>query len=91
MLWLEPLVEVETAEGRVAYGPVQPSDVLSLLDSGLLEGGDHALRLGRTDQIEWLAATAAGDLRSGRRDRPAVARRTTWRTAAWPGCAGRWS
>jgi formate dehydrogenase iron-sulfur subunit len=56
MLWLEPLVEVETAEGRVAYGPVQPADVVSLLDCGLLEGGDHALRLGRTDQIQWLSS-----------------------------------
>jgi formate dehydrogenase iron-sulfur subunit len=24
MLWLEPLVEVETAEGRVGYGPWRP-------------------------------------------------------------------
>jgi formate dehydrogenase iron-sulfur subunit len=56
MLWLEPLVEVDTDEGRVAYGPVQPGDVMSLLDSGLLNGGDHALRLGPTDRIEWLAS-----------------------------------
>ena len=27
MLWLEPLVEVETPKGRVAYGPVKPADV----------------------------------------------------------------
>ncbi len=25
--WLEPLVEVETPSGRVAYGPVQAKDV----------------------------------------------------------------
>src|SRR4029077_4339117 len=54
--WLEPLVEVETPEGRVGYGPVQPDDVVSLLDCGLLEGGDHALRLGRVDRIEWLSS-----------------------------------
>jgi formate dehydrogenase iron-sulfur subunit len=54
MLWLEPLVEVQTEEGRVAYGPVGPDDVGSLVDCGLLGGGDHALRLGLTDQIEWL-------------------------------------
>ncbi|MEO8556633.1 MAG: formate dehydrogenase, partial [Actinomycetota bacterium] len=24
MMWLEPLVEVVTAQGRVAYGPVTP-------------------------------------------------------------------
>ena len=27
LLWLEPLVEVATPEGRIAYGPVQPEDV----------------------------------------------------------------
>ena len=27
MLWLEPLVEVETSLGRVGYGPVTPADV----------------------------------------------------------------
>ena len=27
MFFLEPLVEVETAQGRVAYGPVDASDV----------------------------------------------------------------
>ncbi|MHB1475562.1 MAG: formate dehydrogenase, partial [Dermatophilaceae bacterium] len=27
MMWLEPLVEVVTAQGRVAYGPVAPDDV----------------------------------------------------------------
>ena len=43
MLWLEPMVEVETPEGRVAYGPVAPADVAGLLDAGLLRGGAHAL------------------------------------------------
>jgi len=55
LLWLEPMVEVVTAEGRIAYGPVTASDVDSLLDAGLLLGGDHPLRLGRTDDIPWLA------------------------------------
>ena len=27
LLWLEPFVEVETAKGRVAYGPVEAGDV----------------------------------------------------------------
>ena len=55
LLWLEPMVEVVTAEGRIAYGPVTASDVDSLLDAGLLLGGDHPLCLGRTDDIPWLA------------------------------------
>ena len=46
LYWLEPLVEVVTAAGRVAYGPVTPADVGKLLDAGMLEGGAHALRLG---------------------------------------------
>ena len=55
MLWLEPLVEVVTAEGRIAYGPVTAADVPSLLAAGLLSGGEHALRLGPTDSLPWLA------------------------------------
>jgi formate dehydrogenase iron-sulfur subunit len=41
MLWLEPLVEVATPEGRVAYGPVAVEDVAGLFDAGLLAGGAH--------------------------------------------------
>jgi formate dehydrogenase iron-sulfur subunit len=55
MFWLEPLIEVETIEGRIAYGPVEPGDVASLLDAGLLEGGEHRLRLGPTEKIPFLA------------------------------------
>jgi formate dehydrogenase iron-sulfur subunit len=36
LYWLEPMVEVETGKGRVAYGPVKASDVDGLLDAGLL-------------------------------------------------------
>ena len=38
MLWLEPLVEVETSAGRIAYGPVSADDVPGLLAAGLLTG-----------------------------------------------------
>ena len=56
MLWLEPLVEVETAAGRVAYGPVRAEDVAALFDAGLAAGaGAHALHLGPTDALPWLA------------------------------------
>ncbi len=55
MLWLEPLVEVETPEGRVAYGPVQPEDVKSLFDADFLKGGDHKLRQGLTEEIPYFA------------------------------------
>src|SRR4051794_40742614 len=32
LFWLEPLVEVETAAGRIAYGPVTEEDVPAILD-----------------------------------------------------------
>jgi formate dehydrogenase iron-sulfur subunit len=55
LFWLEPLVEVETPAGRVAYGPVDAADVHALLDAGLLQGGEHPLCQGLTEQIPYLA------------------------------------
>ncbi|MFC6447318.1 formate dehydrogenase beta subunit [Shinella zoogloeoides] len=54
MHWLEPLVEIETTEGRIAYGPVKPSDIAGLLDAGLVSGGNHPLCLGKTEDIPFL-------------------------------------
>ncbi|TCC52270.1 formate dehydrogenase beta subunit [Kribbella capetownensis] len=56
MLWLEPLVEVETAEGRVGYGPVAPEEVDGLLAAGMLsgEGGDIGAHLGVVDELPWM-------------------------------------
>jgi formate dehydrogenase iron-sulfur subunit len=55
MYWLEPLVEVETPAGRIAYGPVTPRDVAGLFDAQFLTGGTHALYLGLTEAIPYLA------------------------------------
>ncbi len=54
MFWLEPMVEVETARGRVAYGPVTPADVPGLFDSGFLMGREHRLALGVAEEIGYL-------------------------------------
>ncbi|MFY8101270.1 MAG: formate dehydrogenase, partial [Allorhizobium sp.] len=54
MLWLEVLVEVRTEKGRVAYGPVRASDVPSLFDAGFLDGGEHPLGHGLTQDIPFL-------------------------------------
>ena len=54
LYWLEPMVEVETAAGRVAYGPVRPGDVASLFDAGLTEGRKHPLFLGEPEEIPFL-------------------------------------
>ncbi len=53
LYWLEPMVEVDTPTGRVAYGPVAPGDADGLL-AALLGDGDHSLRLGPTEEIPWL-------------------------------------
>ena len=53
--FLEPMVEVQTGSGRVAYGPVKPADVKSLFDNGLLTGGQHRKWLGNPDKIPFLA------------------------------------
>ena len=54
LFWLEPLVEIATAAGRVAYGPVGVDDVAALFDADFLNGGSHALQLGLTDEIAYL-------------------------------------
>ncbi|MEZ4362645.1 MAG: NADH-ubiquinone oxidoreductase-F iron-sulfur binding region domain-containing protein [Kofleriaceae bacterium] len=54
LYWLEPLVEVTTPAGRVAYGPVRAADVPGLIAAGLLEAGAHPLRLGLTEELPFL-------------------------------------
>jgi formate dehydrogenase iron-sulfur subunit len=54
LYWLEPMIEVRTGEGRIAYGPVQAEDIEALFDAGLLDGGPHPLRLGRPEEIPFL-------------------------------------
>ncbi|MCX4028163.1 NADH-quinone oxidoreductase subunit NuoF [Endozoicomonas sp. SM1973] len=56
LFWLEPLIEVATADGRVAYGPVQPEDITSLFECDFLSGDpQHPLYLGLTEKIPYLA------------------------------------
>ncbi len=58
MLWLEPLVEVETSAGRMAYGPVSSDDVASLFDAGFLDDVSrsraHPLAHGLTAEMPWM-------------------------------------
>ncbi|MEX0408542.1 NADH-quinone oxidoreductase subunit NuoF [Aquibium sp. LZ166] len=53
--FLEPMVEVETDAGRIAYGPVRPSDVASLFAADFLSGAAHPKRLGRPEDLPFLA------------------------------------
>jgi formate dehydrogenase iron-sulfur subunit len=50
----EPMVEVATTGGRIAYGPVAAGDVASMFDSNFLDGREHHLRLGVAEEIPWL-------------------------------------
>ncbi len=60
LLWLEPLVEVEIAGRRVAYGPVADRDVAGLFDAGFASVADpqaaarHPKALGPTEEIPYL-------------------------------------
>lgn len=55
MFWLEPMIEVETAAGRVAYGPVTHNDLESLIEAGLFNGEQsHPLSLGNPEEIPYL-------------------------------------
>ena len=53
MHWLEPMLEVTTPEGRIAYGPVEAGDVESVFDAmlgnGQALGGEHKLRVGKPE------------------------------------------
>ena len=55
LFWLEPLIEVETAAGRIGYGPVAPDEVARLFEAGFLTGGLHPKALGRVEDIPYLA------------------------------------
>ncbi len=54
LYWLEPLVEVESPNGRIGYGPVAAAEVGSLFAAGFLEGGAHSKSLGRVEDIPFL-------------------------------------
>ncbi len=54
LYWAEPLVEVQTAHGRHAYGPVSAADVAGLFAADFLNGAAHPLRLGPTADIPYL-------------------------------------
>ena len=59
LFWLEPMVEIETLNGRFAYGPVEASDVSSIMQDILTNvlsnhTQDHRLALGLTEELAFL-------------------------------------
>jgi formate dehydrogenase iron-sulfur subunit len=50
LYWLEPMIEIENEQGRLAYGPVTAEDIPSILK----QGRAHPLCLGPVGEIESL-------------------------------------
>jgi formate dehydrogenase iron-sulfur subunit len=51
LYWLEPMIEVATESGRIAYGPVTAADIPAILEAGPA----HPLHLGKPEDIPFLA------------------------------------
>jgi formate dehydrogenase iron-sulfur subunit len=54
LLYLEPLLEVDTPGGRIGYANVEEADVGSLFDAGFNEGKEHPRRVGVVGEIPYL-------------------------------------
>ena len=54
LFWLEPMIEVETPGGRIAFGPMTAKDVPGLFANGQLPSAAHPLCVGRPEDIPFL-------------------------------------
>jgi formate dehydrogenase iron-sulfur subunit len=54
MLWLEPLVEVETETGRVGYANVTADQISDLIAAGFLSGSSHDSCIGLVEELDFL-------------------------------------
>ncbi|MCG8910534.1 NADH-quinone oxidoreductase subunit NuoF [Pseudomonas sp. DP-17] len=54
LYWLEPLVELESADGRLGFGPLTMGDVPALLDALSSDPASHPLSLGPVEEIPYL-------------------------------------
>lgn len=55
LYWLEPLVEVNSDNGRVAFGPVTEADINSLFEQKFYQANQsHPLCMGLTEEIPYL-------------------------------------
>lgn len=50
MIWLEPLIEIETPEGRLAFGPCDITDIAGLFG----DLSSHPKALGLTEELPWM-------------------------------------
>lgn len=54
LYWLEPLLEIDSPQGRLGFGPLTAADVPSLLDALQDEPSSHPLALGPVEQLPYL-------------------------------------
>nr|WP_180205839.1 formate dehydrogenase beta subunit [Pseudomonas sp. SbOxS1]NYU06006.1 formate dehydrogenase [Pseudomonas sp. SbOxS1] len=53
LYWLEPLLEVDSPQGRIGFGPLTADDVPSVLDA-LQKDASHPLALGLVEELPYL-------------------------------------
>ena len=75
MVWLEPLVEVETPAGRIAYGPVDRADVTWIVRSRFSRRRGSSLAHRQAGRASFPEAADAARFRALRHHRSAVAGR----------------
>ncbi|PTU01246.1 formate dehydrogenase, partial [Pseudomonas sp. HMWF031] len=54
LYWLEPLLEVDTPQGRIGFGPLTAADVPSVLEALEGEPSSHPLALGLVEELPYL-------------------------------------
>ncbi|MGH8423365.1 MAG: formate dehydrogenase, partial [Pseudomonas fluorescens] len=54
LYWLEPLLEVDSPQGRIGFGPLTADDVPSVLDALQGEPSAHPLALGLVEELPYL-------------------------------------
>ncbi|OBY91876.1 formate dehydrogenase [Pseudomonas sp. AU11447] len=54
LYWLEPLVEMDSGEGRLGFGPLAAADVPALFDALADDPAHHPLALGLVEEIAYL-------------------------------------
>jgi formate dehydrogenase iron-sulfur subunit len=52
--WMEPLVEIDTPNGRVGFANITAEQVASLFANGAMPTVDHSLSVGLVEHIPWL-------------------------------------
>lgn len=54
LYWLEPLLEVDSPQGRIGFGPLTAADVPSVLDALQGDASSHPLALGPVEELPYL-------------------------------------